>query len=205
MSERRTSRRVPASTFSSLKVLCLRTNSEVAVVNISRGGALIECETRLVPGDRRPLIVEVNGTDGVRVAAHILRAEVAQIAPAPTYRAAVLFEKPLGLREFAEGTTESSRAPTEPMRDPFSVVPTLHSRAAFEQDVCRLLSIEAARIGPSLLEWPGCKSVYVMIPADGPRYLQVFFAPTAPLRFEHVLLLEQWARAASTLPREEGR
>jgi hypothetical protein len=163
---------------------------------------LIECETRLVPGDRRPFIVEVNGTDAVRVAAHILRAEIAQIAPAPTYRAAISFAKPLGLREFADGTTESSRAPTEPVRDPFKVVPTLHSREAFEHDICRLLPIEAARVGQSLSHRPGCKSVYVMIPADGPRYLQVFFAPTAPLRFEHVLLLEQWAQAAGALPRE---
>ena len=88
------------------------------------------------------------------------------------------------------------------MRDPFRVVPALHSREAFEQEICRLLPIEAARIGQSLSERPGCESVHFMIPADVPRYLQVFFAPTAPFKFEHFLLLEQWAQAAGTLPQE---
>ena len=200
MLERRASLRVPGSAFSSLQVRCPRVDAPVSVVNISRGGALIECETRLTPGERWPLAVEINGAETVRVAAHVLRSEVAQIAPRLTYGAAVLFANPLDLREVGEDTPWRSMPRSERVGDPVDAVPTLHSREAFEQDMCRLLPIEAARVGPSLSQRSGCKSVYFMIPGDAPRYLQVFFSPTAPFEFEHFLLLEQWAQAAGRLP-----
>ena len=58
----------------------------------------------MTPGERQPLAVEINGAETVRVVAHVLRAEVARIAPMLTYRAAVLFANPLDLREVGEDT-----------------------------------------------------------------------------------------------------
>ncbi len=71
---------------------------DVAVLNVSPGGALIEGETRLIPGRRIEL--HLASPEGrLLVAARVLRAYVSCLAPdgGIRYRGALAFEAPLAM------------------------------------------------------------------------------------------------------------
>lgn len=179
MRERRAFPRIPGVELPWLSAVCVASSVPAALVNISDSGALIQCESRLIPGDRRPL--ELKGSHTTRVAARILRVEVVQISPQVTYRAAVSFVNPVNVDQL------------------------WHGAERFEQGICRLLPVETARVTRSLSSRPGTESIYFDIP-DGstiaPRYLQLFFAPGTALDRAQFELLKDFARAAARLPHE---
>jgi hypothetical protein len=64
------------------------------VVNISRGGALLQTRRRLVPGTKIHLEFEI--VEGrIRVSSYVLRSAISSARRIPRYQAAVVFSSPL--------------------------------------------------------------------------------------------------------------
>jgi len=86
-------------------------STEMRVVNISRGGALLETEARLVPGTRIVLkVVTVEGA--IRIAGQVLRSSVSSLIGNPKYQSAVAFETPLGILDDISEQTLSELQPS---------------------------------------------------------------------------------------------
>ncbi len=78
----------------SLKSISSNAGMEMKVVNVSRGGALLETEVRLPPGTGIMLkVVTVEGV--IQIAGHVLRSSVSSLKGIPKYQSAVAFESPL--------------------------------------------------------------------------------------------------------------
>jgi hypothetical protein len=94
MERRRTVRRVPEHEEPLARVR-LRTGSELAVVNVSNAGVLVEGSVRLLPG--RHLDVHVVTQDGrVLVRCRVVRSFVCHLeADAVRYRSALAFDRPV--------------------------------------------------------------------------------------------------------------
>ncbi|HLG57805.1 MAG TPA: hypothetical protein VI485_20845 [Vicinamibacterales bacterium] len=81
----------------------LRTGRELAVVDVSPVGALVEGATRLLPGTHADVHV-ITRHGRVLVRARVVRALVWHLAPdAVRYRAALAFDTPLDLDTEADG------------------------------------------------------------------------------------------------------
>jgi PilZ domain-containing protein len=93
---RRSARWVPGPT-DALSRIRLRAGRELAVVNVSAGGALVEGTTRLLPGTH--VEVHVTGAQGrVLVRARVVRCAVWTVtADVVTYRGALAFSAPVDL------------------------------------------------------------------------------------------------------------
>jgi hypothetical protein len=83
------------------------------VVNISRGGALLESEVRLPPGTRIVLrVVTIEGV--IQITGQVLRSSISSLKGTPKYQSAVAFENPLrildDLSEKAAGGLDPSEA-----------------------------------------------------------------------------------------------
>ncbi len=93
---RRSARWVPGPT-DALSRVRLRAGRELAVVNVSAGGALVEGTTRLLPGTH--VEVHVTGAQGrVLVRARVVRCAVWTVtADVVTYRGALAFSAPVDL------------------------------------------------------------------------------------------------------------
>ncbi len=94
--ERRQSRRVQVHGHHWLGTARVVPGRDVAVVNVSPGGALVEGETRLVPGAEIDL--QLAAPEGrLLVRGRVLRCYVSRLTPGTRvrYRGAVVFEKPL--------------------------------------------------------------------------------------------------------------
>ena len=92
MERRRTARRVPEC-HEGLSHLRLRTGRELAVLDVSNGGALVESSGRLLPGTH--VDVHVVTRDGrVLVRTRVVRAYVSHVrSDAVRYRGALAFER----------------------------------------------------------------------------------------------------------------
>jgi len=69
----------------------VRPGHEVALINVSAGGALIECMRGLAPGS----LIELYVTDGARCASvrgRVLNCAVVKLQPTVSYRAAIGFD-----------------------------------------------------------------------------------------------------------------
>ncbi len=78
----------------SLKGITSNQGAELQVINISRGGALLETRMRLAPGTRIMLkVVTVEGV--IQIAGQVLRSSISSLEGAPKYQSAVAFESPL--------------------------------------------------------------------------------------------------------------
>ena len=78
----------------------LRPGREVHVINLSRGGALIESASRLAPGTRAEL--QLLGSPRRLVCGRIDRCQVSALNPL-CYRGAVVFDTALDLPALADG------------------------------------------------------------------------------------------------------
>ena len=89
---RRVPRRAPEASEPVAR-LRLRTGRELVVVNIGSGGALVECESRLLPGTHVDVhVIAVEGR--VLVRSRVLRAFVSSLAADRiVYRGAIAFEQ----------------------------------------------------------------------------------------------------------------
>ena len=83
-----------------LKNVELSQGSDIDIVNISRGGMLLETETRLRPDSR--IVLRVTTNEGpMRIEGVILRSAICSLKGTPKYRSAVEFKQPLELLDEA--------------------------------------------------------------------------------------------------------
>jgi hypothetical protein len=99
-SNRRQYPRVKPEEVPGLKSIEISQGSEIDIVNISRGGMLLETETRLRPDLK--LVIKVMTNKGVlRIDGCILRSSICSLKGGPKYRSAVEFRQPLELLDAA--------------------------------------------------------------------------------------------------------
>jgi len=78
----------------SVKSIHTSSGTEMTVINISRGGALLETEGRLPPGTKILLrVVTIEGV--IQIAGNVLRSSISSVNGTPKYRSAVAFANPL--------------------------------------------------------------------------------------------------------------
>jgi len=105
--ERRASPRLPPSAIPSLKGVKLVAGPEVRLVNISRGGALIESEARLSPGSNLCLRL-VTAESVYLLKGQVLRSKVASLAGAGLrYQSAVSFVEEFSILPHKESPQHS--------------------------------------------------------------------------------------------------
>lgn len=107
--DRRRSARWEPGPTEALSRVRLRAGRELAVVNVSAGGALVEGPTRLLPGTH--VEVHVTGAQGrMLVRARVVRCAVWTVtADVVTYRGALAFSAPLDLVPAEAAAEETSR------------------------------------------------------------------------------------------------
>ena len=85
--------RLEPSSVPFLKGISFNQGSEVQVVNISRGGVLLETEVRLRP--QMKLNLKLLTCDGlIKLEGTVLRSSISSLKGAPRYRSAIAFEHP---------------------------------------------------------------------------------------------------------------
>ena len=90
----------------SLKGITLIQGNEARIVDISRGGALIETDVRLCPQAR--VGFKVLTTDGVfRITGSVLRSSIKSLQGAPIYQSSIVFENPLTILDSFESAKVS--------------------------------------------------------------------------------------------------
>jgi PilZ domain-containing protein len=106
---RRAARRVP-SPVEALSRLRLRAGRELAVIDISSNGALVESTTRLLPGTH--VDVHVTAAHGrILVRARVVRCAVWMVTPQVVqYRGALAFTSPVDLPSLAATSLGRSRS-----------------------------------------------------------------------------------------------
>ena len=100
--------RYSISDVSSIREIRSAAGSGIDVVDISRGGTLLQTPRRLVPGTRIQLNVETSEGD-IPVAGLVLRASGFGPEGRTQYQAAVVFDRPLKFPERRKQKLEASR------------------------------------------------------------------------------------------------
>ena len=105
-----------------LKGITLNQGNEAQVVDISRGGALIETDVRLRP--QMKIVFKVITTQGTfRITGSVLRSSIKSLHGTPVYQSAIVFENPLTMMDdleppvvdtAADVAAEAETAETEP-------------------------------------------------------------------------------------------
>ena len=85
----------------SLKGISMSQGSTARVVDISRGGALIETDVRLCPQTKIGFKVLMANGD-FRVTGSVLRSSIKSLKGAPIYESAIVFENPLTILDSIE-------------------------------------------------------------------------------------------------------
>jgi len=78
----------------SLKGIALTQGNTARVIDISRGGALIETDVRLCPQTKITFKVLLEQGD-FRITGSVLRSSIKSLQGAPIYKSAIVFENPL--------------------------------------------------------------------------------------------------------------
>ena len=109
----RASPRFPPDAFPSLKGACLVSGSEVKLINISKGGALLESAERLSPSTRISLrLITAEGI--IQLYGQILRSTICRLNGGLWCRSAVAFDKefPLQTGSSTADSPPDARAPS---------------------------------------------------------------------------------------------
>ena len=122
--------RRPASELTFLKSVKLLAGPEVSLVDVSRGGALLESATPLPPGTRICLRL-VTADTTLLIDGRVLRSRVSCLQPGLVrYKSAVQFDEEVGLlaedrpQAAAEAAASTeARQPADPMPEPTVSVP----------------------------------------------------------------------------------
>jgi hypothetical protein len=165
--ERRTSCRKPPTAIPTLKKLCLSSGLEVQLINISRGGALIESNNRICP--TTTICLRMVTAEGVyQLFGRVLRSRVCGLGAGLRYQSAVAFhnELPLLLEDEAAEPRQAAPAPVQP-ETPVEPAPP----ASLELCSDTLSADESA---PS--ETDGILTVTACVPPMGPDLRQMFSA-----------------------------
>ena len=96
-----------------LKSVTFSQGPEAQVVNISRGGVLLETEVRLRP--QMKIVLKLVTSEGVvKMSGHILRSSISSLTKNPRYRSAIAFEHPFHmLDDLSVPEEETPTAPPE--------------------------------------------------------------------------------------------
>lgn len=145
LGERRRSGRWTPGSKEALSRVRLRTGRELAVINVSTTGALVEGTPRLLPGTH--VDVHVTAAQGrVLVRARVVRCAVWTVtADVITYRGALAFNVPVDLLPTEVALQEPSEVATrdpQPVADTFSSAgcpATLRTRALDLSNLCGIL------------------------------------------------------------------
>ncbi len=115
----RSSPRFPPTAYPALKGACLVSGSEVKLINISKGGALLECSERLAPRTRISLRLITTGGI-IQLYGQVLRSTITHINGGMLYRSAVAFERefPLQAQSAPAELQRRSTLPAEPQPGP---------------------------------------------------------------------------------------
>ncbi|HYK90265.1 MAG TPA: PilZ domain-containing protein [Acidobacteriota bacterium] len=111
--DRRSSPRLPPAAFPSLKGVCLVSGTEVVLINISKGGALLECAERLAPSTRVSLRV-ITSEGIIQLYGQILRSTISHLNGGLRYRSAVAFEQEFPLQPEATPSESQKQADGSP-------------------------------------------------------------------------------------------
>lgn len=117
-SNRRQHPRLKPCSVPFLKSVAFNQGCEAQVVDISRGGILLETENRLRP--QMKILLKLVTSDGtIKMEGHILRSSISSLNGVPTYRSAIAFDHPFSMlddlsAELEVQTKESSKESDEP-------------------------------------------------------------------------------------------
>jgi hypothetical protein len=90
---RRQHPRLNANAVPSLKSVSINQGTEARVINISRGGVLLETEVRLRP--QMKILLKIVTIDGlIKMEGHILRSSISCLQGKPRYQSAISFDHP---------------------------------------------------------------------------------------------------------------
>jgi len=104
--------RYKISEVPSLKGVTSNGGSELEVINISRGGALLESDMRMRPGTKILLrVVTIEGV--IQIAGHVLRSSISSLKGVPRYQSAVEFENPLHILDDLSDSKDDNSQPSE--------------------------------------------------------------------------------------------
>jgi PilZ domain len=113
-SDRRRTHRFPATAIPGFKTVHLGTGPEVELVNISRGGALVESTSRLTPSSNISLRL-VAGESSFVIRGRVLRSQVAGFLGCMLrYRSAIQFTQEFVLLPEIESPVVDDEAPSVP-------------------------------------------------------------------------------------------
>jgi len=110
--DRRNHRRVPGSSLDWLSAARVKYGPEVSIIDLSRGGVLLQSDRPLNPGSKQAL--EIVGTEkSIVVPFGVLRSKITALSSkGPIYRAACAFTRPLELPELAAAAAQPATMPT---------------------------------------------------------------------------------------------
>jgi len=95
----------------SLKGITLTQGNTARVVDISRGGALIETDVRLCPQTKITFKVLMEHGD-TRITGSVLRSSIKSLQGTPIYQSAIVFENPLTILDGIEPVNASMEEAT---------------------------------------------------------------------------------------------
>ena len=115
----RSSPRFAPTAFPSLKSACLVSGSEVKLINISKGGALLECGERLAPSTRVSLRFITSG-GVIQLYGQVLRSTISHLDGGLRYRSAVAFEQDFPLQPESDPAERQpeAKAASDPQPSP---------------------------------------------------------------------------------------
>jgi hypothetical protein len=115
--------RLKPSAVPFLKSVAFNQGGEAQVVNISRGGILLETEVRLRP--QMKIFLKLVTSDGViKMEGHILRSSISALKGVPRYQSAIEFEHPFHMLDDLSAELDEQKQVSQPEPDMPSVVET---------------------------------------------------------------------------------
>jgi PilZ domain-containing protein len=176
--DRRAYRRFQASRLRGLTATTLYSPQPLNIIDVSSGGALIESDRRLIPGERESLAF--SGPQAIRVAGKVLRVEIVRLHPRLVYRSAIQFARPIALQIAEPAISELHQR----VQDELRALPCVD-----RVSVCAPGAVGAAD-----------DSIYFDISPsidDERRVLQIFFPPGVVPTADEFQKLRTLARLAS--------
>jgi hypothetical protein len=154
--EKRSSPRLPPSTIPDLKSVRLVAGPEVTLINISRGGALIETDAHLVP--HSSVAIRLVAADAVFLLhGKVLRSRAFSFQGSSLlYQSAIAFEEELPLLAGYQNQSQANETPEEA------------SPQAGEEEAI------APQTQPAIVEEPAVLTIDIPIPPWGPDLRQIF-------------------------------
>ena len=188
MSDRRVFPRIAGSSLPSLSALTGR-STNVAVIDISDGGLLIETPVRVTPGEREMVVLDANAT--IKKPGWIERVELIRLIPSLSYRTAIRFFAPINVLALTRSQPPVLRRASR------------EAVGRFARWARELSGVHAVRVSSSCRSHPGTEPVHFSVPTsrygDG-RLLQVFFTVGAMPTAAQFGQLRRMALLASELP-----